>query len=348
MKKITLLIILCVSAFNMLQAQRALLIQRNNGVTDAVSTAIIDSLSFSDDGSILSIAGNGNVVTVNASEITNMSYGSMPAAFTVNYQGTSASVVNPFLIDGVTVSIEGANVTVDNSNVSAEYSFTLSGETTDGSFLYNGNYKATFVLSGVSITNTKGAAIDIECGKRIAMELKKGTVNTLVDCEGGKQKAALYCKGHLEIDKTGTLNVTGNTKHAISAKEYVQFKKSEGKINILGSMSDGIHCGQYFLSNGYTVNIKNVAGDAIQAELSQDEAYDEDYTDGSILIQGGTYNLEVTADGAAALKADTDVTINCTKMPTSITIATGAGSQGIVAGGNVNISEDATVVINTK
>lgn len=326
-------------------AQRALMIRHADGVTDAVSTAAIDSLEFSDDGSVLKIVGkDGKLVEIGASGIS-LSYGEMPAEFTVEYNGTTASVVNPFLLEGVTATVAGADVTVNNSNVSTEYSFTLSGETTDGSFIYNGEYKATFVLNGLSITSTKGAAIDIECGKRIALELKKGTVNTLVDCSGGKQKAALYCKGHLEIDKSGTLNVTGNTKHAISAKEYIQLKKSEGSINILGAVSDGIHCGQYFLSNGYTVSIKNIGGDGIQAELSGDDPYEEDYPDGSVTIQGGTYDIEVTATEASAIKADTDITINSSKMPTSISIlATGDDGRGIDANGNVTINDDGTEV----
>lgn len=345
MKRILTIILFSALAFQMAMAQRALMIKHADGVTDAVATAAIDSLKFSEDGSLLTIASKeGKVVEVVASGIK-LSYDEMPTAFTVNYSGMTAAVVNPFLLEGVTATIAGADVTVNNSNEGTEFSFTLSGETADGSFLYNGAYKATFVLNGVGITSTKGAAIDIECGKRIALELKKGTVNTLVDCAGGKQKAALYCKGHLEIDKTGTLNVTGNTKHAISSKEYIQLKKSEGTINILGAASDGIHCGQYFLSNGYTVSIRNVGGDGIQAELSGDDAYEEDYADGSLTIQGGTYNIEVMGVGAAGIKADTDVTINSTKMPTDITItATGDDGRGIDANGNVTISDDATVI----
>ena len=348
MKRILSIILFSAFAFHVAMAQRALMIKHADGVTDAVSTAAIDYLKFSEDGSLMTIAGKeGNVVEVGATGVS-LSYGEMPTAFTVKYSGETASVVNPFLMEGVTATADGAYVTVNNSNASTELTFTLSGETTDGSFLYNGAYKATFVLNGVSITSTKGAAIDIECGKRIAMELKKGTVNTLVDATGGKQKAALYCKGHLEIDKTGTLNVTGNTKHAISAKEYIQLKKSEGKINILGAASDGIHCGQYFLSNGYTVSIKNVAGDGIQAELSGADPYEEDYPDGSVLIQGGTYNIEVTAAGAAGIKADTDVIITSAKMPTNISIVTfGDDCHGIDANGNIALAEDGTVVTVT-
>ena len=345
MKRLFSIILFVALASCMAMAQRALMIKHADGVTDAVLTTAIDSLEFGENGSTLKIVGkNGKVVEMGVSGMS-FSYGEMPTEFTVKYSGTTANVINPFLLEGVTATVAGADVTVNNSNESTEYSFTLSGETTNGSFLYNGDYKATFVLNGVSITSTKGAAIDIECGKRIAMELKKGTVNTLVDCAGGKQKAALYCKGHLEIDKAGTLHVTGNTKHAISAKEYIQLKKSEGMITILGAASDGIHCGQYFLSNGYTVSIKNIGGDGIQAELSGDDPYEEDYTDGSVTIQGGTYDIEVTATEASGIKADTDITINSSKMLTSINIvATGQDGRGIDANGSVTISDDGTEI----
>ncbi|MDY5085224.1 MAG: carbohydrate-binding domain-containing protein [Prevotella sp.] len=345
MKRIFSILLITALSSCLAMAQRALMIKHTDGVTDAVSTAAIDSLEFSEDGSMLRIASReGRVVEIGTSGIS-LSYGEMLAEFTVTYSGPTATVTNPFLLEGVTATASGADVTVNNSNVSNEYSFTLTGETADGSFLYNGDYKATFILNGVSITSTKGAAIDIECGKRIAIELKKGTVNTLADCSGGKQKAALYCKGHIEIDKSGTLNVTGNTKHAISAKEYIQLKKSEGNINILGAASDGIHCGQYFLSNGYTVNIRNIGGDGIQAEFSGDDPYEEDYTDGSLTIQGGTYNIEVTGTEASAIKADTDISINSSKMPTHITIiATGDDGRGIDANGSVTISDDGTEV----
>lgn len=343
MRSIFSIILIAALAAHTAMAQRALMIRHADGVTDAVSTAAIDSLEFSEDGSVLRITGReGTVVEVGTSGVS-LSYGDMPTGFTVTYSGGTASVVNPFLLEGVTATVAAADVTVNNSNEHTEYTFTLSGETTDGSFLYNGTYKATFVLDGVHLTSTKGAAIDIECGKRIAMELTKGTVNTLSDCPGGSQKAALYCKGHLEIDKAGTLRVTGHTKHAISAKEYIQLKKSEGVIDIAGAVGDGIHCGQYFLSNGYTVSIRNIGGDGIQAELGNDDPYEEDYPDGSVTIQGGTYDIEVTATGASGIKADTDMTINSSKMPVGITIlTTGDDSRGLDANGNVAVSDEGT------
>lgn len=333
-------------------AQRALMLKMNDGVTNAVPTTAIGEITFSEDGAnIIIIPIEGDEVILKTANILDMSYGVAPANIMVKYDGEKATVENPYLLNGVYASVKGANVTVTNDNITTEYITELTGSTDNGSFIYNGSYKNTIVLNGVSITNTKGAAIDIECGKRVLMELKKGTVNTLVDAEGGKQKAALYCKGHLEIDKTGTLNVTGKTGHAISAKEYIQLKNSKGIINVLGAKKDGIHCGQYFLGNGFTVNIDNVLGDGIQAEAQVliDEPYEEDYPNGSMTIQGGTYNIKVTADGMMGLKADADVVINCTKGTPNITIsATGVGSEGIKAGvdGKITIDEAAVVKIN--
>lgn len=208
----------------------------------------------------------------------------------------------------------------------------------------------------------------------MALEIAKGTVNTIVDGSNGSQKAAIYCKGHLEIDKTGTLNVTGNTAHAISAKEYIQLKKSDGIINILGAKKDGIHCKQYFLGKGFTVNISSVADDAIQSELDG-EANEDGYSDGSLNVNGGTYTLNTTSNGCKCLSADgnvniTDGTFTLTqtgsylydgtdisyptaiKSDSTINISggnitinnTANGGKGLSAEKDVNISGDATVL----
>lgn len=339
MKRLVTLVALFLSASALLFAQRSLMIERTDNVTDYIPTTDIEEITFSEDLSQFVITSNGTQVSVNRDEVLNMGYAETPSAFQVEYDGATAKIRNPYLLQGVTVDVKDAHVTINNSNVSDELSFELSGSTSDGSLLYNGEYKATFVLNGVNITNPSGAAIDIECGKRIALELKKNTENTLADGVGGDWKAALYCKGHLEIDKAGILNVMGNTKHAISAKEYIQLKKSEGVINILAAKGDGIHCQQYFLANGYTINIKKAEGDGIQAELSGDEPYEQEYADGSIFIQGGTINIASSAADISGLKADTDITINEEKSTPSITISTtGNGSKGIKADGKLVVS----------
>lgn len=334
----------------------AMYIKLTTGETAVISVATITDRSMNAARDSFIVTTTEGRVAFAQAEIKERSYGAMPTKLTVSY-GESTEVTNPYYATGVKTTINGGDVTLQNTNTSAEYTFELSGTTADGSLLYQGSYKATFILNGVSITSSKGAAIDIECGKRIAMELKKGTENTLTDCTDGQQKAALYCKGHLEIDKAGTLNVRGNTKHAIAAKEYIQFKNSSGTINILGAKGDAIHCQQYFLANGYTFNIDNVEGDGIQAELCGDADYAEAYPDGSIIIQGGTYNINISSDGCKALKADGDITINAEKstpvmtltLSGSYVIENGAPSytSGIKADGNITIT-DGTIKIENN
>lgn len=101
----------------------------------------------------------------------------------------------------------------------------------------------------------------MECGKRIALEIPEGTTSTLEDAAADLgQKAALYCKGHLEVSGAGTLRLTGHAKHALSTKEYLQLKRTAGTVEVLGAVSDGLHAGQYFLMNGGSVSIRDVGG----------------------------------------------------------------------------------------
>lgn len=347
MKRYLTIIIASVLVAQVAVAQRALRIQRTNGVTDYAPVSRIDALTFSEDLSHVYIYSGTSVVTIDRDDITELTYAEAPTSLLVTYDGSAATVENPFLLDGVTATTDGAHVSVTNTDTISEREFTLTGTTDNGSFLYTAAYKSTIVLDGVSITNPTGPAIDIACGKRIALQLKKGTVSHLTDGEGGDWKAALYCKGHLEIDKAGTLNVTGRTKHAISAGEYIQLKKSDGIINILSAVNDGIHCKQYFLANGYSLTIQGVGGDGIQAERSGDDPYEEDLADGSLWIQGGTFHIHCTAADAAGMQADTDLHVNNVKSEPVINIVmSGDGSKGMKASGTVDIAAGNITISN--
>jgi len=299
----------------------------------------IDSIYFDAEHTMLYVQpkGEGEAVSFVRKEIGNISYISSencPDKVEVTYDGQEVKIENPYFLQGVSFSIDGAYVTETNLNTTNEIATVLSGSTQDGSFTYEGSYKTTIELDGVDIISQRGAAIDIECGKRVALDVKRESVNTLVDAANGEQKAALYCKGHLEIDKAGTLNVTGKTAHAIAAKEYIKLKKSEGKINVLGAVKDGIHCKQYYMGNGFEVNISNVGGDGIQAELDGTPNSDE-IVDGTIIINGGTYTITNSTNGwkegtethtAKGLNADGNMQLNAGTITISMS---GSGGKGI-------------------
>jgi hypothetical protein len=249
------------------------------------------------------------------------------------FDETSATYSIPDSVKGVTVSKKGANVTVKSTTTANEYTFRLSGSSSNGSFTLNAQNKLKVELAGLTLTNgSGGSAIDIECGKRIDVLVDEGTVNTLCDSKSGSQKAAFYIKGHAEFKGGGTLNVTGKLKHAISVKEYCELKSDfVGTLNILGAVSDGIHCGKgekknennYFLMKSGTVNISNIGSDGIDSD---------DY--GVTTIAGGTLNIRVPDDGCG-LKADS--TVNIKGGTLTINVA-GLDCKGVRANHTVNIS----------
>ncbi len=261
----------------------------------------------------------------------------------VVFNGSSATVNIPSaLANEVTAKVDGANVTLTNTNITDEIEFFLSGSSANGSFTYNGQFKSTLRLGGLNLTSNSGAAIDIQCGKRMNIILEDSTVNTLADYANGTQKACLYCKGHIEFEGSGTLNVTGNMTHAIKSKEYIQLKKSTGTINILGAVGDAIHAGQYYMQNGGTVKITSTTqGDGIQVEtltLDDDVTPDPDKEfNGQMFIKGGTLNIEAANEDSKAIKADGDITIS---GGTFQILASGKGSRGIQTDGNMVIGEE--------
>ena len=257
----------------------------------------------------------------------------------IEYKGTTATVNVPSSITNVVSSVNGANVTITSKTTDKEYTYQVKGNSTDGSLTINGDYKLTLQLAGVTLTNAHGgAAIDIECGKRIEVELVEGTTNTLCDAATGSQKAAFYIDGHAEFKGGGILNVSGRTKHAIRAKEYLELKSSTGTINVLEAVSDGIHCGKgkvnnehnYFLMKGGIVNITNIGGDGIDSD---------DY--GVVRIEGGSLSANIK-DDASGLKADSTVTIKDGTINISVK---GEDSKGIRANHTVNIMGGKTTIV---
>ena len=275
----------------------------------------------------------------------------------VEFNETSALVsVAGNLTPYIEAEISGAHVSVTQSDdvsdkTCGEITYILMGNSSDGSFTLNGSYKATIELQGLTLTNPSGIAIDIENGKRIELSAKNGTVNTIVDGAGGKQKAAIYCKGHLELKGKGELNVTGKTSHAIAAKEYIEMKNLT--LNILGSPKDGINCTQYFLMESGTLNISGIEGDGIQTDYKDAEGKRDEEDTGAITIEGGTINITVTGSAAKGFKSEGDFTISggdviivssspgewdADKLKTKASSCVGADGNVYVKGGTMTLT----------
>lgn len=331
MKRYTLFIYIILTSLA-IQAQSKMRIWQT-GQSTAVRITEAGDMTFN--GTSLTIAGQSyQLSTIDSLVIV--------PQITITYNGNTATVNIPASVEkDVTASVNGADVIVTNHNVSNECEFILSGSSPNGSLTYNGQFKATFVLDGLNLTSTTGSPLNIQCGKRIALELKTGTNNTLVDAANGTQKACLYCKGHLEIEGNGNLNVTGNISHAIATKEYLQLKKSTGHITIVKSAKDAVHAGQYFQMNGGTLTFDSqTASDGIQAEaILLDDGITPNPTkelNGQIIIKGGVIHGTVINQDCKGIKCESTITISGGNINIS---AQGNGSRGIQTDGNMTISE---------
>lgn len=289
----------------------------NDGVVDvaditAIAAYILNPQSSTINQSNADINGDGviDVADITATATIILSGGEVIKDNTVyvNYNGTIASVkaasnISPYL----TIKVDGADVSiVADTTLNKEINYILSGTTTDGMFYMDSEYKSTLTLNGVNITNADGSAIQIDCGKRIAVIVADSTENTLVDGTKSK-KAAFFINGHAEFEGGGILNITGNSKHAYRSDEYTQLKKKfTGTINILGAPSDGMHVGQYFQMNNGNLIINGVEGDGLQSEATGDNEED----DGQIIIKGGIINITTTGIAAKGMKSDSLISIS--------------------------------------
>ena len=258
---------------------------------------------------------------------------------TVTFAGDTA-LVDLGHAPEVTATTEGANVNILSTNTQHELEFVLQGESSHGSLTYEGPLKCKFYLNGLNLHSTKGAAIDIQCGKRINLILNPGTENVISDAAGGEQKAAFYCKGHLEVEGSGSLTVTGRSKHGIATKEYMQLKRSTGNITVNGAVSDAMHVGQYFQMNGGTVRLYGQGGDGLQVEqVTLDDDITPDATkedNGMMFIRGGSLDITAANDDTKAIKVPCDLTVN---GGTFTLVASGDGSRGIQVAGNMLVDQ---------
>ena len=248
---------------------------------------------------------------------------------TVAYNGATATVSIPEDASSYVTCSSGTDshvkieqlLTKENNPTEIEVTYDLSGESSDGGFYLKGDYKCTISLNGVTLNNPSGPAIEIKDGKRIKVAAVDKTVNTLSDGADGDWKACIYGTGHFEFVQKGTINVTGNTAHAISCKEYMQFKNQT--LNINGAKKDGIHCQQYFwMQKSGKITITGAKDDGVQVELTSDpytgqlpdhedvdaNGEDIDENSGNAYLDDGT--LSIKNFGKTAIKTDGKVIIS--------------------------------------
>lgn len=302
-------------------------------VTTVFDATTLGESPFTAGGKTLTLGGKAyDVSTIDRMTVTNDAVA--VASVGVIYNGATAQVeLSGDLAPYLTVSVEGANVSITaDAALQEEVTYTLSGASTSGSFTMEGDYKATVALNGVSLTSTTVSmpAFNILNGKRIKIVVN-GT-NNFADCAGGTHKGAFFVNGHPEFEGSGTVNITGNSKHAYVSDEYSQFKDEfTGTINVLGAVNDAFHIDQYLLLQGGTFTMTNVGGDGFDISLTNDAT---DEFNGEVFIEGGKIILDVVTPDTKGIKSEAQMTISGGTISGNVS---GNGTKGISVGGDLTI-----------
>ena len=262
---------------------------------------------------------------------------------TVTYSGSSATVSGYSAVaDVMDVAVSGAQVTITYTGTE-NVAYKLSGTSTNGFFKLYSTKKQALWLSGLSLTNPSGAAINNQSGKRTFIYVD-GT-NTLADGSSATystssdedMKAVLFSEGQLifsgPASGTNKLTVTANnaqSKSAIASDDYVRMlANATVSVTAGSSAGHGIKANDYVQLSDGTLDITTKA--AMKKGITAD-----DY----VLVEGGTTTITVSGGvaydsddseytGSAGIKADnyfgmTGGTVTITN--------TGAGGKGVRAG----------------
>ncbi len=198
------------------------------------------------------------------------------------WNGASAEISGS--IDGITVTNSNGYVTITSTVKHVVYN--VSGSGTGQLSLYS-DYKFQLAFQGLTLACSDGPAINNQCHKTCYVVVN-GT-NTLSDgssyaSSSEDRKAAFFSEGQLSFSGSGSLNITGNYKHALASDDYIRFcADMTADITLTAKVSDGIHTNDGIIINAGTLTI-NAVGEGIQCDTS------------SIVITGGEVNITSTGD----------------------------------------------------
>ena len=214
-------------------------------------------------------------------------------------------------------------------------SYLLSGNLSDGSVVVDADKtdKIHLLLSGVTVSNSDGAALVVEQADKVTLFLCENTENTFSDGaaytgyeEGSKIDGCIYSRDDLTVEGTGTLNVTGNLKHGIVCNDDLVF--SSGTVCVTAKQ-DAVHAHDSVTVKGASLTLS--AGDDGITVSNDDQT---DY----LLVESGNVTVSSCYEGLEA----TTVTVsggNVSIYPTD----DGINAQKLISvtGGNIRIENPA-------
>lgn len=315
--------------------------QENKGIVLDAPVSSIDSMYINENGK-LKVRTTNNLYSFDFTEVDSLTFPFIPAStgdiVYINYNGTTAEVINPYPTSEVNITVSEAKVSVTSLS-SENITFILSGTANPGRFAIESTTTPTIRLNGVSLTNPTGKAMDLTCDTGIILEFADGTTNSLSDGIGSDKKAALMSNSDLLVQGNGTLNVTSFVKHPIKVKGICTI--NSGNFVITSDVDDvnGLSADSTLVINGGSFDI------TMNGDISKGIKCDDNLTinggDFTIVAAGSTVlevvNNQNVPSYCTAIKCDNDInigggTFNIT-LPTS-----NQGGKSISADGNITIT----------
>lgn len=297
----------------------------------------------------VSQAGEGGSTTIETTDTEdsndNIANTTFDRTINIAYSTSGAATVTNATSD-FDVVISGNDVTITN-NGSEAVIYNLSGTTTDGFFKLYSSKKQAIQLSGVSITNKNGAAINNQSKKRTFIVVS-GT-NSLAD--GGSysdtptsedEKATLFSEGQLIFSGSGSLTVSASGKSGIVSDDYVRFMSSP-TIKVTSSAGHAVKGKDAIIVSAGTIEAATSAN--MKKGFTSDSLIQFDGGATTIKVTGGAaYDSDDNSySGTAGVKADQLFIMN----DGTLTITnSGNGGKGI-SGDAVGYFNGGTISVTT-
>lgn len=191
-------------------------------------------------------------------------------------------------LDKMSVTGDGVSVSGKVITIASGGDFTVTGECADGQIVVDTEDKAKLRLSGMSLTNTDGAAIYVKNADKAYITVSKDTENSISDgasyASGDEnEKAAITSRDNLEIKGNGSLTVNASYNNGIDCSDSLDIENGSITVN---AVNDGINVNDTLAVSGGTLTV-NAKGDGMQA--------------GEIIdVSGGELNITTTGEVASS------------------------------------------------
>lgn len=318
--------------YSLVSAQESLVFYHQQSQS-AYPISLIDSITLPRNNEF-NIYSEGNTIPRVVPTDSLMFNVELPDTLMLTFHEDYVEVCNPHL---EYIEVLTKRTTVNVRSYSKKAFVCLSkGVCSDGRVVIDADTACTLILSDLHLSSEIGSAICLKQKQKARIVLADGTTNTLKDAQKynlsdstDTSNGCIYAKGSLTFTGSGTLNISGNYRHAIVSSKNITIE--DGKISIIDTRKDGIHCDKYkqiggtvslHLSQMATKGIKvkeefEMKDGRIEGEALGDLKISDDDTsyctfiksDSLFTMVGGVIALKHTGKGGRCISVDRQMVI---------------------------------------